>query len=189
MLFTNNKNTLIKERANSALVTVKHNAYTMNILRSRVESRINFIISNKGKTGHYQEMAWILELVEKGEPILNVISDRIESVQYLDEFITITNNAALSIIEVRDDVEQTLEAAEDSLSALDDAISTVVTRFLQYVSQEIQPALLAEVCIILATCKTNMANITTNEAALQVRQKRRRKKKTERGSRRSRPRA
>lgn len=31
----------------------------------------------------------MLELVEKGEFILNVISDRIDSVQYLDEFITI----------------------------------------------------------------------------------------------------
>jgi hypothetical protein len=57
----------------------------MNILHSRLESRINFMMSNKGKTEHYQELAWMLELVEKGEFILNVISDRIESVQYLED--------------------------------------------------------------------------------------------------------
>lgn len=89
MLFTTNRNTSIKERENSSLATVQHNVCAMNILRSRLESRINFIISNKGKTEHYQEVAWLLELVEKDELILNVISDRIESVQYLDEFITI----------------------------------------------------------------------------------------------------
>lgn len=105
-------------------------------------------------------------MVEKGEPILNVISDRIESVQYLDEFTEITNNAVLSISEVRDDVEQTLEAAEDSLSVLDDAISKVVTRFLQHLRQEIQPALLAEACTRLSTGKTNMADIKANEATL-----------------------
>jgi hypothetical protein len=88
----------------------------MNILRSHLESRINFIVSNKGKTEYYQELAWMLELVEKGEFILNVISDRIESVQYLDEFMTIMNNVSSSISEVRDDVEQTVEAAEASLS-------------------------------------------------------------------------
>ena len=63
----------------------------MNILRSHLESPINFIVSNKGKTEHYQELAWMLELVEKGQFILNVISDRIEPVRYLDEFITILN--------------------------------------------------------------------------------------------------
>lgn len=165
-MFNNYKNTLIKEGPNSALVTVKHNAYAMNILRSRVESRINFIIGNKGKTGHYQELAWILEPLEKEELILNVIFDRIESVQYLDEFITITNNAVLSMSEVRDDVEQALEAAEDSLSVLDDAISKVATRLLQYLRQEIQPVLLDDVSTIPAIGKTNMEYITANEATL-----------------------
>ena len=92
LLFTYDRDTSIKERENSPLSTVKHNACALNILRSRLESRINFIVSNKGKTEHYQELAWMLQLIEKGEFILNVISDRIDSVQYLDEFITIRSN-------------------------------------------------------------------------------------------------
>jgi hypothetical protein len=118
LLFANNRNASIKERTNSPIVTVQYNVYAMNILRSRLESRINFIVSSKGKTEHYQELAWVLELVEEGELILNVMSDRLESVQYLDEFITIISNAALSIGDVRDDVEQTVEAAEASLLGL-----------------------------------------------------------------------
>ena len=102
----------------------------MNILRSRLESGINFIINSKGKTEHYQELALVLELVEKGELILNVISDRVDSVQYLDEFMTIISSAALSISEVRVDVEQTVEAAEASLSGLHEVISSVSTRIL-----------------------------------------------------------
>jgi hypothetical protein len=79
----------------------------------------------------------MLELVEKGEFIVNAISDRIESVQYLDEFITIMSNVSSSISEVRYDVEQTVEAAEASLSGLHDAISRVSTRLLPNLRQEI----------------------------------------------------
>ncbi|MDQ3969416.1 MAG: hypothetical protein M3275_13615 [Thermoproteota archaeon] len=165
-VFTNNRNTSIKERENSALATVQHNAYAMNILRSRLESRINFIISKKGKTDHYQELAWMLELVEKGELILNVISDRIDSVQYFDEFITIISNVSSSMSEVRDDVEQTVEAAEASLSGLHDAISKVSTQLLPDLRQEIEPALIFEVSTVLAPGKTNTANFTANEATV-----------------------
>lgn len=161
MLFTNNRNSSIKERTNSPPATFQQNAYAMNILRSRLESRINFIINSKGKTEHYQELVWILELVEKGELILNVISDRVDSVQYLDEFITIISNAALSINEVRDYVEQTVEAAEVSLSGLHDAISKVSTRILQDLRQEFESAPPVELSTLLATGKTNTANKAT----------------------------
>jgi hypothetical protein len=166
--FTNNRKTSIKDRANPPLATIQHNAYAMNILRLRLESRINFIISNKGKTGHYQELAWILELVEKGEAILNVISDRIELVQYLDEFIRITSNASLSISEVRHDIEQTLEAADSSLSRLHDAISKVSTGFLPDLRQQIEPAVLADISTTLAAGTRNMANLTANQATVTV---------------------
>lgn len=166
LLFTNDKNTSIKERENSPLSTVQHNACAMNILRSRLESRINFIVTNKGKTEHYQELAWMLELVEKGEFILNVISDRIESVQYLHEFITIMGNVSSSISEVRDDVEQTVEAAEASLSGLHDAISKVSTRILPDLRQEIKPVLVSEVSSVFAPGKINTANSMKIEATL-----------------------
>ncbi|MDW0122301.1 MAG: hypothetical protein QOK81_06760, partial [Nitrososphaeraceae archaeon] len=132
----------------------------------RLESRINFIVSNKGKTEYYQELAWMLELVEKGEFILNVISDRIESVQYLDEFMTIMNNVSSSISEVRDDVEQTVEAAEASLSGLHDAISKVSTRLLPDLRQEIEPVLVSELSTVFAPGKINTANSMANEATV-----------------------
>jgi hypothetical protein len=161
LLFANNRNASIKERTNSPIVTVQYNVYAMNILRSRLESRINFIVSSRGKTEHYQELAWVLELVEEGELILNVMSDRLESVQYLDEFITIISNAALSIGDVRDDVEQTVEAAEASLLGLHEAISKVSREILPDLRQEIELALPVEVSTLLATGKTNSANEVT----------------------------
>jgi hypothetical protein len=47
MLFTKKKNghTSIKERANAALASLQQNTYAMNVLRSRLESRINSIFS------------------------------------------------------------------------------------------------------------------------------------------------
>ena len=80
----------------------------------------------------------MLELIEKRESNLNVIYHRIESVQYLDEFMTIMNNVSSSISEVGDDVEQTVEAAEASLLGLHDAISKVSTRLLPDLRQEIE---------------------------------------------------
>ncbi len=158
----------------------------MNILRSHLESRINFIVSNKGKTEHYQELAWMLELVEKGQFILNVISDRIEPVRYLDEFITIMNNVSSSISEVRDDVEQTVEAAEASLSGLHDAISKVSTRLLPDLRHEIEPVLISEVSTVFALGKINTAILWQMRQPLEGQQKR---KKTGRESGRSRPKA
>jgi hypothetical protein len=100
MLFTKkNDHTSIMERANAALASLQQNTYAMNVLRSRLESRINFILNYKGSTEGYQELTCVLELLKNGELILNVISERIESVCYLDEFIMIIDNAAcLSVI-------------------------------------------------------------------------------------------
>ena len=83
------------------------------------------------------------------------------TLQYLDEFITIISNAALSISEVRDDVEQTVEAAEASLSGLHDAIFRVSTRILPDLSREFESALPVELSTLLAKCKTNTANKAT----------------------------
>lgn len=128
----------------------------------------------------------MLEFIEKGEFILNVISDRIDSVQYLDEFITIRSNVSSSISEVRDDVEQTVEAAEASLSGLHDAISKVSTRLLPDLRQEIEPVLVSELSTVFAPGKINTANSMANEATVRGQQK---GKKTERESGRRRPKA
>jgi hypothetical protein len=106
LLFADKKTTPVKERDNSALGTLQQNARAMNILRSSLESRMNLIISNKGSTEDYEELARVLDLVKKGELVLNAISDRTESAQYLDEFITIIDNAVLYMGEVRNDIDK-----------------------------------------------------------------------------------
>ena len=108
----------------------------------------------------------MLELVEKRESNLNVIYHRIESVQYLDEFMTIMNNVSSSISEVGDDVEQTVEAAEASLLGLHDAISKVSTRLLPDLRQEIEPVLVSELSTVFAPGKINTANSMANEATV-----------------------
>jgi hypothetical protein len=89
-----------------------------------------------------------------------------ELVQYLDEFITIMSNVSSSISEVRDDVEQTVEEAEASLSGLHDAISKVSTRLLPDLRQEIETALISEVSTVFAPGKIKTANSMANEATV-----------------------
>jgi hypothetical protein len=111
LLFTNKKTTSVEERANSALAMLQQNAHAINILRSSLELRTNLIISNKESTEDYDELARARDLVKKGELVLNAISDRKESAQYLEEFITIINIAVSSMGEVRNDIDDTIVVA------------------------------------------------------------------------------
>jgi hypothetical protein len=76
--------------------------------------------------------------------------------------LTVISNAALSISEANDDLEQTVEATEASLSDLSDAISKVSVMLLQDLAQDIEPELVAEVSTIIAAGKTNAAKFMAN---------------------------
>ena len=176
LLFTNKKNTSVKERANAALATLQQNARAMNILRSSLESRMNLIISNRGSTEDYEELAGVLDLVKKGELVLNAISDRKESAQYLEEFITIINNAALSMGEVRNDIDDTIVVAGALPSQLHNTISKVPTGVLPDSRDEIEPSLFAELSAILAAGKAHAPKESTVTWALEEKESRERKK-------------
>ncbi len=151
LLSTNKETTSVKVRANSALAMLQQNARAMNILLSSLESRMNLIISNKGSTVDYEELARVLDLMKKGELVLNAISYRKEPAQYLEEFITIINNAAaLSMGEVRNDIDDTIAVAGALLSQLHEAISKVPTGALPDSRDEMEPSLFAELSTILA---------------------------------------
>ncbi len=114
---------------------------------------MNFIDSYKENAEDYQELAWVLELVKKGELVLNAISDRKELCQYLEEFITIIQNAVLSMGEVRNDIDDSMAVAWALLSQLHDAISKVPTVALLDSRHEMEPSLLAELSTMLAEGK------------------------------------
>jgi hypothetical protein len=167
LLFIKKRNTSIMDRANAGLASLQQNCYAMNMLRSRLESQINIILKNKGNSEGYQELTSILELVKNAELILSVISERIESARYLDEFITIIDSAALSISDIRNDIEQIMPAAEAALSDMHDAIAKVSRGLLPDLKQEIKPVVLAEVsATAVAVSKTNTANVDQKEATL-----------------------
>jgi hypothetical protein len=90
---------------------------------------------------------------EKGELILNAISDRKESAQYLEEFITIINNAVLSMGEVRNDIDDTIVVAGALLSQLHEATSKAPTGALPDSRDEIEPSLFAELSTLQAAGK------------------------------------
>jgi hypothetical protein len=118
------KDSTIRERATVALANLQRNAYAMSMLRSRLESQINFILT-EGKGGEYQEMSRVLELVKNSELILNELSGKIESERFLEEFITIIDSAASSVSEIKVDVENLVPVAETALQEMHDAISRI----------------------------------------------------------------
>jgi hypothetical protein len=153
------KNASIKERANAALASLQRNAYAMGILRSRLESRINFTLAGKGNTDGCQELARVLELVKNGELILHEMSEKIESARFLEEFVMIMDSAASSVSEIKSDLEQMVPAAEAALEEMHDAISKVSSGLHAELRQEIEPGILAEVTAAIAAGSANTTSI------------------------------
>ena len=164
MLFK--KNLTIKERAAAALAGLQRNAYAMSMLRSRLESRVNFILNQQNgvKSGSYHELAKVLELVKNGEMILNDMSEKIEAARFLEEFIIIIDGAAASISEIKTDIQQLVPMAEMALQEMHDAIARVSVGMSQELRQEIEPAILAEVSAAIAIEKEKDTLVTTSLA-------------------------
>jgi hypothetical protein len=159
------KNASIKERANAALASLRRNAYAMGMLRSRLESRINFVLSKDGRTEGYQELTRVLELVKNGELILHEMSEKIESAKFLEEFVVIMDSAASSVSEIKGDLEQMVPAAEAALEEMHEAISKVSTGIPAELRQEIDQGILAEVTAAVAAGKAVTPAAKAQEAA------------------------
>lgn len=159
------KSPSIKDRANAALASLQRNAYAMGILRSRLESRINFILNENGKTEGYQELSRVLELVKNGELILHEMSEKIESARFLEEFVMIMDSAASSVSGIKGDLEQMVPAAEAALEEMHDAISKVSTGIQAELRQEIEPGILAEVTAAIAAGKACNPVVEEREVA------------------------
>jgi hypothetical protein len=159
------KNASIKERANAALASLQRNTYAMGMLRARLESRIDFILSKGARTEGYEELSRVLELVKNGELILHEMSEKIESAKFLEEFVMIMDSAASSVSEIKGDLEQMVPAAEAALEEMHEAISKVSTGIPAELRQEIDPGILAEVTAAVAAGKAVTPVVKTQEAA------------------------
>src|SRR6185503_15705434 len=110
----------------------------MGILRSRLESRINFVLKGgSSKPDGYEELNRVLELVKNGELILHEMSQKIESASFLEEFVMIMDSAASSVSEIKDDIEQMMPAAEAALEEMHDAISKISAGLTEGLRKEI----------------------------------------------------
>jgi hypothetical protein len=145
------KNASMKERANAALASLQRNAYAMGILRSRLESRINFSLDQKGGAEGCAELTRVLELVKNGEMILHEMSEKIETARFLEEFAVIMDSAASSVRDIKEDLGQMVPAAEAALEEIHDAISKVSTGLPE---QLIEPGILSEVTAAIAAGKS-----------------------------------
>jgi hypothetical protein len=119
------KDSTLRERATVALANLQRNSYAMGTLRSRIESRMSFILKGSGNTDEYQELARVLELVKNGELILNELSGKVEAARYLEEFIAIIDGAAESVSEIKVDVEHLVPLAENAIAEMSDALSKI----------------------------------------------------------------
>jgi len=143
----------LKERANAALSNLQRNAYAMSMLRTRLESRISYALSQNQGRGDCQELTRVLELVKNGEMILHELSQKIESARFLEEFVMIMDSAASSVSDIKDDLEQMVPAAEAALEEMNDAIAKVSTGLASEIGREMDPAILAEVTTAIKASK------------------------------------
>lgn len=118
------KDSTLRERATVALANLQRNSCAMGMLRSRIESRMNFILKG-GNSDEYQELARVLELVKNGELILNELSGKVEAARFLEEFVTIIDGAAESVSAIKGDVEHLVPLAENAIAEMSDALSKI----------------------------------------------------------------
>ena len=123
MLFR--KDSTLRERATVALANLERNAYAMGMLRSRIESRAEFILKSKGDSDDYKELARVLELVKNGELVLSELSGKMEAARFLEEFVVIINGAADSVNLIKSDFEHLVPLAENALAEMQDAITRI----------------------------------------------------------------
>jgi hypothetical protein len=162
------KNISIKERAYAAHANLQRNAYALGILRSRLESRINFVLKDSDINDEsYQELNRVLKLVKNGEMILHEMSEKIESARFLEEFVMIMDSAACSVSEIKEDIEQMMPAAEAALEQMHDIISKGSAGFTEALRKEMEPVMLAELTAAMtsesasAIAATEMKEVTT----------------------------
>jgi hypothetical protein len=159
------KNASMKERANAALASLQRNAYAMGILRSKLESRINFALNQKGGAEGCSELTRVLELVKNGEMILHEMSEKIETARFLEEFAVIMDSAASSVRDIKEDLGQMVPAAEAALEEIHDAISRVSMGLPE---ELIEPGILAEVTAAMAAGRAGAPAVEAEAAPEQV---------------------
>ena len=159
------KNASMKERANAALASLQRNAYAMGILRSKLESRINFALNQKGGAESRPELTRVLELVKNGEMILHEMSEKIETARFFEEFAVIMDSAASSVRDIKEDLGQMVPAAEAALEEIHDAISRVSTGLPE---ELIEPGILAEVTAAMAAGRAGAPAVEAEAVPEQV---------------------
>jgi hypothetical protein len=136
------------------------------MLRSRLEARIDSILSSSSPSrDSCQELNRVLELVKKGEALLNQISEKVDSARYLQEFIQIVGSATSSINEIKGDIEQLAPKAEAALSIMHDAIGQVSMGLTGELKQEIDPSIFAQISSSLAPITSDVHSGGFNEEA------------------------
>lgn len=107
----------------------------------------------QGGGGSCQELTRVLELVKNGEMILHEISDKIESLRFLEEFVMIMDSAASSVSYIKGDLDKMIPAVEAALEEMQEAITKVSTGVVSEVGREIDPAIFAEVTAAIEATK------------------------------------
>lgn len=134
----------MKERAIAVLVGLQRNSTAMNVLRSKLESRISHTMGNGGSAESCQELTRILVLVKNGEMILNELTLKAESARFLEEFIRIIDSASTSFGEIKHDLQELVPVAEAALSEMHDAIAGITPETATELRKEVELSVLAQ---------------------------------------------
>lgn len=155
----------MKERAIAVLASLQRNSYAMNVLRSKLESRISFTMGNGGSAESCQELTRILILVKNGEMILNELTLKAESARFLEEFIQIIDNASASFGEIKNDMQELVPIAEAALSEMHDAIAVITPGMAKELKEEIDLSVLAQASVAINERNQDLVNTEGHKVA------------------------
>lgn len=108
-------------RASKAISSLHQSSRSMSSLRARLQEQLKLHTSSEPGGS---EVGKLLELVIESERVLKSLEAKVDSVRFLEEFIAIVNNAANSLLDIKDEMTTLVPSAEKALGEMLAVISS-----------------------------------------------------------------
>jgi hypothetical protein len=133
--FSLKKDMDLKERTVQAMYNLETEIKAMHSLRNRLQKNVNDSLLEAVKsdepTTHYldeyDDLVKLLNIVKSAEMLLQNLSVKIDSTQYLQEFVNILDSAMRSVYTIKSDISRIVPVVDSTLDRINNSIMEMKT--------------------------------------------------------------
>lgn len=133
--FSLKKDMDLKERTVQAMYNLEIEIKAMHSLRNRLQKNVNDslleAVKSDESTTHYldeyDDLIMLLNIVKSAEMLLQNLSVKIDSTQYLQEFVNILDSAMRSVYTIKSDISRIVPVVDSTLDRINNSIMEMKT--------------------------------------------------------------